>query len=210
MPKTYECQIEVLIQLQPLQSLPSSPPTENYLPPMRSLWNYTPNPKISSPPPLPPHPLPALPWGRTESNLHLPVVQNHVDSTDYSNRQWPSNQHDTSQDQGLKRKENTLEQQESVKKPKQETMTIRSITSTGTTDTYFHQSRRKKRDTKPPNANDIRPFIEVEKNKLGQYVLPAEVDSWTVLNLGTVVWDRAAFHNQRYIYPVGYCVKKYV
>ncbi|KAG1049112.1 hypothetical protein G6F46_001358 [Rhizopus delemar] len=208
MPKTYECQIEVLIQLQPLQSLPSSPPTENYLPPMRSLWNYTPNPKISSPPP-PPHPLPALPWGRTESNLHLPIVQKHVDCTDYSNRQWSSNQHDTSQDQGLKRKENTLEQQESVKKPKQETMTIRSITSTGTTDTYFHQSRRKKRDTKPPNANDIRPFIEVEKNKLGQYVLPAEVDSWTVLNLGTVVWDRAAFHNQRYIYPVGYCVKKW-
>lgn len=76
-----------------------------------------------------------------------------------------------------------------------------------TTDTYYHQSRRKKRDTKPPNANDIRPFVEVEK-KDGHYVLPAEVDSWTVLNLGVVVWDRAAFHNQRYIYPVGYRVKK--
>lgn len=76
------------------------------------------------------------------------------------------------------------------------------------TDTYYHQSRRKKRDTKPPNANDIRPFVEVERRPDGTYVLPAEVDSWTVLSLGKVVWDKAAFHNQRYIYPVGYKVKK--
>lgn len=81
------------------------------------------------------------------------------------------------------------------------------LSNSPTTDTYYHQSRRKKRDTKPPNANDIRPFVEVEK-KNGDYVLPAEVDSWTVLSLGSVVWDRAAFHNQRYIYPVGYRVKK--
>lgn len=76
------------------------------------------------------------------------------------------------------------------------------------TDTYYHQSRRKKRDTKPPNANDVRPFVEIERRPDGSYVLPAEVDSWTVLDLGTVVWDKAAFHNQRYIYPVGYRVKK--
>ncbi|KAI9481146.1 MAG: hypothetical protein EXX96DRAFT_502625 [Benjaminiella poitrasii] len=76
-------------------------------------------------------------------------------------------------------------------------------------DTYYHQSRRKKRDTKPPNVNDIRPFVEVEKGPDGKYILPAEVDSWTVLCLGTVVWDKAAFHNQRYIYPVGYRVKKW-
>lgn len=81
-------------------------------------------------------------------------------------------------------------------------------TRLATTDTYYHQSRRKKRDTKPPNANDIRPFVEVEKAKDGSYILPAEVDSWTVLSLGTVIWDKAAFHNQRYIYPVGYRVKK--
>jgi hypothetical protein len=29
-----------------------------------------------------------------------------------------------------------------------------------------------------------------------------------VYDLGKVVWDRPAFHNQRYIYPVGYRVKK--
>lgn len=83
------------------------------------------------------------------------------------------------------------------------------ISTSPTTDTYYHQSRRKKRDTKPPNANDVRPFIEIEKTEEGKYVLPAEVDSWTVLDLGSVIWDRAAFHNQRYIYPVGYRVKKW-
>ncbi|KAI8968368.1 hypothetical protein BDF20DRAFT_895963 [Mycotypha africana] len=76
-------------------------------------------------------------------------------------------------------------------------------------DTFYHQSRRKKRDTKPPNVNDIRPFVEIERKPDGSYVLPAEVDSWTVLDLGTVIWNKAAFHNQRYIYPVGYRVKKW-
>ncbi|KAL0089476.1 hypothetical protein F4703DRAFT_1732862, partial [Phycomyces blakesleeanus] len=74
-------------------------------------------------------------------------------------------------------------------------------------DAYYHQSRRKKRDTKPPNTNDVRSYVEIDKNTLGMYILPAEVDSWTVLDLGKVVWDRASFHNQRYIYPVGYRVK---
>lgn len=68
--------------------------------------------------------------------------------------------------------------------------------------------RRKKRDTKPPNVNDVRTFVQVEKDENGNYRLPVEIDSWTVLNLGTVVYDRPAFHNQRYIYPVGYKVKK--
>ncbi|KAL0090208.1 F/Y-rich N-terminus-domain-containing protein, partial [Phycomyces blakesleeanus] len=76
-------------------------------------------------------------------------------------------------------------------------------------DAYYHQSRRKKRDTKPPNTNDVRSYVEIDKNTLGMYILPAEVDSWTVLDLGKVVWDRASFHNQRYIYPVGYRVKKW-
>ncbi|KAI9283903.1 hypothetical protein BC943DRAFT_327303 [Umbelopsis sp. AD052] len=68
--------------------------------------------------------------------------------------------------------------------------------------------RRKKRDTKPPN-NDVRSVVDVAKDESGKYILPVEVDSWTVYDLGKVVWDRPAFHNQRYIYPVGYRVKKW-
>ncbi|KAI8070843.1 hypothetical protein BC940DRAFT_295702 [Gongronella butleri] len=76
-------------------------------------------------------------------------------------------------------------------------------------DAFYHQSRRKKRDTKPPNANDVRPYVDVPKDRHGNYIFPVDIDSWTVLDLGTVIWDRPAFHNQRYIYPVGYCVKKW-
>ncbi|KAI8339441.1 hypothetical protein BC941DRAFT_420485 [Chlamydoabsidia padenii] len=85
----------------------------------------------------------------------------------------------------------------------------KSTTRKTPVDTFYHQSRRKKRDTKPPNASDIRPYIEVDRDPNGRYILPVEVDSWTVVDLGTVVYDRAAFHNQRYLYPVGYCVKKW-
>ncbi|KAI9300017.1 F/Y-rich N-terminus-domain-containing protein [Cunninghamella echinulata] len=77
------------------------------------------------------------------------------------------------------------------------------ITTTATS------GRRKKRDTKPPNTNDIRTFIQVDQDALGNYILPVEIDSWTVFSLGQVVYDRPSFHNQRYIYPVGYKVKKW-
>ncbi|CAO3585647.1 unnamed protein product [Absidia cylindrospora] len=93
------------------------------------------------------------------------------------------------------------------------TITAGSSTNSSTrktpVDTFYHQSRRKKRDTKPPNASDVRPFIDVDRDLDGRYILPVEVDSWTVLDLGNVVWNRVAFHNQRYLYPVGYCVKKW-
>ncbi|KAG0749343.1 hypothetical protein G6F29_004126 [Rhizopus arrhizus] len=195
----YICQVEVLIQLQPVQPhiLPTSPQSENYqLPPMRSLWNTS----------------ETVNWQRND--VFSSVQKQPEQSINYPpalNRNWPGSRYDAN---SFVQEEDKRKHQEILNIPKKKmkqntTMTIRSITSTGTTDTYFHQSRRKKRDTKPPNANDIRPFIEVQKDNDGHYILPAEVDSWTVLDLGTVVWDRAAFHNQRYIYPVGYRVKKW-
>lgn len=120
---------------------------------------------------------------------------------------WPGSRYTITTTTTTTSTEKKEEERPPLKKIKPNPVTIRCITSTGTTDTFFHQSRRKKRDTKPPNTNDIRQFIQVQKRE-GQYVLPAEVDSWTVLDLGVVIWDRAAFHNQRYIYPVGYRVKK--
>ncbi|OZJ04424.1 hypothetical protein BZG36_02920 [Bifiguratus adelaidae] len=75
-------------------------------------------------------------------------------------------------------------------------------------DTSIAKQRKKKRSTKPPNAGDIRTAYPVKKDRLGQYVLPVELGSWTLLSLGDVVWDRDSFHNERYIYPVGYVVRK--
>ncbi|RKP22716.1 F/Y-rich N-terminus-domain-containing protein, partial [Syncephalis pseudoplumigaleata] len=42
----------------------------------------------------------------------------------------------------------------------------------------------------------------------GRPILPVQVGILTVINLGTVVHDREAFHNERYIWPVGYTVQR--
>ncbi|CAO3591055.1 unnamed protein product [Absidia cylindrospora] len=86
---------------------------------------------------------------------------------------------------------------------------VPNVLSTFTTTITTTNGRRKKRDTKPPNTSDVRTFTKVDQDKDGKYCLPVEIDSWTVYSLGYVVYDRPAFHNQRYIYPVGYKVKKW-
>lgn len=54
----------------------------------------------------------------------------------------------------------------------------------------------------------VRTYYDVERDTNGNYALPVEIDSWTVVDLGTIVYDRPAYHNQRYIYPVNYTVRK--
>ncbi|KAI8086475.1 F/Y-rich N-terminus-domain-containing protein [Halteromyces radiatus] len=58
-------------------------------------------------------------------------------------------------------------------------------------------------------STSVRTYYEVDRDDHGQYILPVEIDSWTVVNLGTVVYDRPAYHNQRYVYPVNYTVRKW-
>lgn len=53
-----------------------------------------------------------------------------------------------------------------------------------------------------------RTYYEVDRDTNGAYILPVEIDSWTVVDLGTVIYDRPAYHNQRYIYPANYTVRK--
>ncbi|KAI8382468.1 hypothetical protein BD560DRAFT_386718 [Blakeslea trispora] len=55
----------------------------------------------------------------------------------------------------------------------------------------------------------VRTYYEVDKDSKGEYILPVEIDSWTVVDLGTVIYDRPAYHNQRYIYPANYTVRKW-
>ncbi|KAI8373154.1 uncharacterized protein BYT42DRAFT_616328 [Radiomyces spectabilis] len=55
----------------------------------------------------------------------------------------------------------------------------------------------------------VRTFYEVDRDENGNYILPVEIDSWTVVDLGTIIYDRPAYHNQRYIYPVNYTVRKW-
>lgn len=54
----------------------------------------------------------------------------------------------------------------------------------------------------------VRTYYEVDRDNTGAYILPVEIDSWTVVDLGTVIYERPAYHNQRYIYPANYTVRK--
>ncbi|KAF0546685.1 ino80 complex subunit iec3 [Gigaspora margarita] len=66
----------------------------------------------------------------------------------------------------------------------------------------------KKRASKRPlNAKTMK-VQYVEQDEQGNYKLPVQIGILTVLSLGTVVFERDTFHNERYIWPVGYAVKR--
>lgn len=48
----------------------------------------------------------------------------------------------------------------------------------------------------------------IERDDNGQPILPQQIGVLTVLSLGEIVNDRPNFHNERYIFPVGYSVSR--
>lgn len=48
----------------------------------------------------------------------------------------------------------------------------------------------------------------IDRDEDGNPKLPQQIGVLTVLNLGTIVTDRPSFHNERYIFPVGYTVSR--
>ncbi|KAJ1976352.1 hypothetical protein H4R34_004006 [Dimargaris verticillata] len=67
---------------------------------------------------------------------------------------------------------------------------------------------RGKRKRQTDLQDRVRPAYELEKDADGNPKLPYTSGVLTVLNLGEIVWDRDAFHNERYIWPVGYQAKR--
>ncbi|KAJ2553117.1 hypothetical protein EV175_003052 [Coemansia sp. RSA 1933] len=57
-------------------------------------------------------------------------------------------------------------------------------------------------------ASKIRSVQPVPRDQDGNYEMPVQVGILTVLRLGKVIWDRDAYHNERYIWPVGYTVQR--
>ncbi|KAJ2357473.1 hypothetical protein GGF43_001439 [Coemansia sp. RSA 2618] len=57
-------------------------------------------------------------------------------------------------------------------------------------------------------ASKVRSVQPVPRDSNGNYEMPVQVGILVVLNLGKVIWDRDAFHNERYIWPVGYTVQR--
>ncbi|CAG8502501.1 4020_t:CDS:2, partial [Racocetra persica] len=61
----------------------------------------------------------------------------------------------------------------------------------------------------PAAPRNMKAYL-VPKDENGNFILPVEVGLHTVIKLGKIVYDRDSFHNDRYIYPVGYAVKSMV
>ncbi|KAF9978232.1 hypothetical protein BGZ73_003236 [Actinomortierella ambigua] len=54
------------------------------------------------------------------------------------------------------------------------------------------------------NMMKVKKVLPLPRDENGNVKLPCTIGILTVMNLGKVIWDREAFHNERYIWPVGY------
>ena len=65
-----------------------------------------------------------------------------------------------------------------------------------------HEGDKKRR--RPAAEGAPRKYQPLAVDEHGHVLLPAKIGILTIKSLGSVVWDRDAYHNQRYIFPVGY------
>lgn len=78
------------------------------------------------------------------------------------------------------------------------------IDSVQTTNPNNSSKKRRQR-----TLNDrVRKVQPLPKDEHGSYVLPVQIGVLTVHHLGEIVYDRDSFHNERYIWPVGYKVSR--
>ncbi|KAF9167604.1 hypothetical protein DFQ26_003947 [Actinomortierella ambigua] len=54
------------------------------------------------------------------------------------------------------------------------------------------------------NMMRVKKVLPLARDENGNVKLPCTIGILTVMSLGKVIWDREAFHNERYIWPVGY------
>lgn len=66
------------------------------------------------------------------------------------------------------------------------------------------------KEAKAPSAKSLKPkkAMEIPRDEQGRPRFPVQVGVFTVHSLGTVVLDRDGFHNERYVFPVGYRVSR--
>jgi len=69
-------------------------------------------------------------------------------------------------------------------------------------------SKRKGRSKRKRGGNTVRRAQHVDTDENGNAILPISLGVMTLHNLGTVVYDRDTFHNERYIFPVGYTLTR--
>ena len=58
------------------------------------------------------------------------------------------------------------------------------------------------------NVDKVKKYQEIPRDEQGNLILPCSLGVVTLEALGTVVFDRPAYHTERYIYPVGYTASR--
>lgn len=53
------------------------------------------------------------------------------------------------------------------------------------------------------------PAKRSRRDENGDYILPVQIGILTVLSLGTIITDNPNYHNDRYIWPIGYTIQRY-
>ncbi|KAG0002576.1 hypothetical protein BGZ80_005414 [Entomortierella chlamydospora] len=77
--------------------------------------------------------------------------------------------------------------------------TITNVGSATQKPKRIHQTNKQR-----PALAKVRRVQALERDEAGNIKLPVTVGIITILSIGHVVYDREAFHNDRYIWPVGY------
>jgi len=67
---------------------------------------------------------------------------------------------------------------------------------------------KRKSRSKRKRGNSVRRAQHVDTDENGNAILPIRLGVMTLHKLGTVVYDRDTFHNERYIFPVGYTLTR--
>lgn len=70
-----------------------------------------------------------------------------------------------------------------------------------------------KRKRAPPGTGSRKNrhrLVTAEKDEAGDYIMPIQLGTIKLLSLGTVISDNPAYHNNRYIFPVGYKIERYL
>ncbi|KAI8095095.1 F/Y-rich N-terminus-domain-containing protein [Gilbertella persicaria] len=65
-------------------------------------------------------------------------------------------------------------------------------------------------DTPAPKKTRIsrRKRVTIPRDENGNIQLPFQIASLNVISLGKIDWERPGFHNERYIFPIGYTVER--
>ena len=63
------------------------------------------------------------------------------------------------------------------------------------------EKKKRKYNRKTP---EMRKALDLARGENGELLLPVKLGPLTLLQLGTIIFDREKFHNKRYIWPVGF------